>query len=221
MSETARSTKNHLFILFNGPPYSGKDTGAEYIEQQMQHHVKLTTQRLAAELKHRTHALYGLSQYRFDHFETVKDQPRDEFLGLEPRQAYINVAEKLFKPVHGKTVFADFVIKRLEEVTSSVVLVPDLGFPEEFERFIDTYGQNNVMLVKVHRPGCSFEGGNDSRKSIDTVDSNGNDIYPQTTVTTMLNDNDQKDIYLQQLYKQVDDFINKAMKRNHEYATNV
>jgi len=100
-------------LLLNGPPGSGKDHAARVIRDRYFGRVAIT--KFAKVLKERTHALYGLGEtdpvegtfkpYAHDEYENVKDTPLDEFLGLTPRQAYIGVSERYFKPMHGEQVF--------------------------------------------------------------------------------------------------------------------
>lgn len=184
-------------ILFNGPPRCGKDTGVEHIVNNQR--VGIQHMKLAAILKERTHALYGMPTLTYDHFEPVKDKKREEFLGLTPREAYINVAEKYFKPVHGETVFPELLSQNIRNAGNPVVAISDLGFDIELKYFVKEFGAENILLVKVHRAGCNFD--NDSRNYVDFLNDNGEALYPGLQTLTIINS--ELDIYLEQLNVEV------------------
>lgn len=155
-----------LLVLFNGPPRSGKDTAAERVLSTGAgaQHIKLS-----AVLKNMTHDLYGINRNRkipvtFDHFEDVKDKPRQEFYGLTPRDAYINVAERLLKPVHGDTFFAEVTLKEFHESKQNIVVVSDLGFQLEYNYFRRKLPADQILVVRVDRPGTDFS--KDSREYV-------------------------------------------------------
>jgi hypothetical protein len=165
-------------ILVNGPPRSGKDEIGKIIERRFA--VVLVT-KFAKVLKERTHALYNLyacGQPRpHDYFESQKDTPMECFLGLTPRQAYINVSELLMKPTHGKAVFGKLLAHQIEQYEDPLGLnvVTDSGFVEEAQPLLRTHPK--ALLIRMHREGCDFKG--DSRSYIDLpiptvdVDNNG------------------------------------------------
>lgn len=175
-----------LLILFNGPPQSGKDTGSEHfldILGNLATHLKFS-----AALKQMTHDLYGLPLgTAFDYFEKVKDQPRDEFYGLTPRQAYINVAEKLIKPVHGKDFFVKKSINEWSKSFYPVAVVSDLGFQFEYDYIREIVPINDIVVIQVTRPGCDF--GNDSREFV---------VSDPSHTFQIINDG-SKDKYLEQI----------------------
>ena len=182
-------------LLFNGPPRSGKDTAVQYVLDTFDGVAHL---KLAGVLKDATHGLYGLAGVPTDYFEEVKGEPQDELLGLTPRQAYINVAEKLFKPVHGETVFPELLTKQVVEQNSKVIAISDLGFQCELDYFVEKFGAENIVLYKIYRTGCTFA--NDSREYVEVMDHNGIARYPGLHTITLVNDDLDKykqDVYLQ------------------------
>lgn len=121
-------------FLINGPPRVGKDTVGNILREQHQASVW----KFAIPLKERTHALYGLVDLEglplpHDHFEDRKDEPLEEFMGLSPRQAYIEVSERHFKRLHGADVFGRLAEPELRMLEGSVgaVAMTDSGFLEE------------------------------------------------------------------------------------------
>lgn len=149
------------FVLLNGPPRCGKDSAASHICNR---HDAIRVG-FADHLKIATHAAYGLNYLTHDIFEDVKDQPRDEFFGLTPRQAYIAHSERYMKPLHGPRIFGQLALRRIREFpVDSLVAIPDSGFVEEVAPILMAYGTEKALLIRIHRDGCTFD--NDSRSYI-------------------------------------------------------
>jgi len=153
--------KDKKIILFNGPPKSGKDFGAQYVEANFEGAI---LNKFAKVLKERTHALYGFHWRTHDYYEDCKNDSHKDFLGLSPRQAYINVSETYFKPTHGEKVFGILLAQELDKSEWDLVAISDSGFKGEAEVLIDKYGAENITLIRVHREGCDFS--KDSRSHI-------------------------------------------------------
>lgn len=143
-------------LLLNGAPRSGKDSIAEYLAGHGWHHGKFSKL-----LKERTHALYGMSHFPYDYFEDTKDEILDEFYGITPRQAYINLSEMLMKPAHGDDIWVRMFIKYLENVKEDYIVVSDLGLQIEWETLIQHFGYDKLSVAMIYRAGCNFN--NDSR----------------------------------------------------------
>jgi len=146
-------------LLFNAAPRSGKDTMASWFESRGWYHGKFSKV-----LKERTHAIYGMPHLPHDYFEDCKDEVLDEFLGISPRQAYINLSEMLMKPVHGDDIWVRMFAKELEKVREDYIVVSDLGFQVEWETLIKILGYDKVAVGMIYRDGCNFD--NDSRDYI-------------------------------------------------------
>lgn len=177
-TESAVTKRRILFV--NGPPRSGKDTVGELIKEFHPGTVYVT--KFAKLLKERTHALYGLvditdnTPLPHDFFEAEKDSAHSGFMGLSPRQAYINVAEQLFRPVHGREIFGKLLLEDIElhGADADLVVVTDSGFEDEIypvaDKFFDVSEESewprsdSVMLLRMHRAGTTFEG--DSRSYV-------------------------------------------------------
>lgn len=154
-------------IFLNGPPRSGKDTLAKHIVDTAPGFKQVS---FAAVLKRKTHALYGLDpSLPHDAFEATKDMPNEAFLGLSPRQAYINVSEQLMKPTHGQDIFGQFMLKDMMAELGTVkgYVISDSGFESEALPLLRTFGANRCMLIRIvaRKRGCSFK--NDSRSYIE------------------------------------------------------
>lgn len=165
-------------VLVNGPPRSGKDTVGQLIEEFAQG-VYVT--KMAKILKERTHALYGMPGLPHDYFEANKEEAMKCFMWKSPRQAYIAVSETFFKPNHGLSVFGDLLLEEIKEqaTNDSMVVVTDSGFAAEAWPLLDFYGTKNVLLIRLHRDGTSFEG--DSRSYIDLPYVETLDLYNNGT----------------------------------------
>lgn len=158
-------------ILLNGPPRSGKDTVGAMIAS----HLGNTTcwmDKLSAELKERTHAMYRLftikgTPLRWDFFELKKDRPAEAFLGLTPRQAYIDAHERYWKPVHGEDVLGRLLLRRLQgtlEWTPELnLIITDAGDAPQCLPLVEVYGRHNTTLIRLNRPGSQW----DNRRAFD------------------------------------------------------
>lgn len=171
-------------VLLNGPPYAGKDTLADHMICSVPRTMK---RRMAHELKIRTHRLYDCPEVSWDtsdYYDPIKDAPSPDFLGLTPRQAYIAVSEKLFKPMHGEEIFGELFLqwlkKRQRGLMPDLVMVPDSGFATEFNPIIREVGRDRVLLIRIHanRRGKSFAG--DSRSHIHIPGVESVDLFNDT-----------------------------------------
>lgn len=162
-------------ILFNGPPGAGKDTAVAAYEA-LGRRYNTERRKFASAVKIGAHALFGLfndrgQPYPADTFEAVKNQPRDEFWGMSPREAYIWYSEEVMKPKFGPGIFGRIEARKLKP--GRIHLFSDSGFAPEAEEIAAIAGRRNMFLVRLYREGCTFE--KDSRSyislpGVDTVD---------------------------------------------------
>ena len=163
-------------VFVNGPPRSGKDeVGKLFAGYSSGVMVPI---KFAEELKVRCHGAYGIVDQLgvpefASYFERCKDEPRDEFEGLTPRQAYIHFSEDYIKPIHGKGTFGRWLIRCMNEKIQTCrhgkyidgFVVTDSGFESETVPVIKHFGASTCTLIQVTRDGCTYEG--DSRSRID------------------------------------------------------
>jgi hypothetical protein len=157
-------------ILLNGPPRVGKDTAASILRKAAAPGT-LAVIGFAHHLKRMVHGIYlGHAGWALDpnYFDAVKSEPQEFLAGMSWRQAYIHYSEQVTKPLHGKEWFGEMFVRAARESGCGTVVVPDSGFREEAERVVREFGPDNVLLVKIHREGITFDG--DSRSYIDLVD---------------------------------------------------
>lgn len=156
-------------ILLNSPPRSGKDTAARALADLMP--GRTVNLKLSRFLKEATHGLYGLIEATgevaaHDRFETTKDWPRDEFLRLTPRQAYIGVFENYLKIMHGEDILGRMLAPELARFRSNpiaVCVVTDVGRQEDVNALVPMAGEANTLLVELDREGTSW----DTRKRVE------------------------------------------------------
>lgn len=145
-----------MLYLLNGPPRSGKDTVAQTLREMLpgqSRHVKLSQ-----ELKQRTHAMYGLADRPAQYFEDVKDQPHEEFLGLTPRQAYIEAHERYWKPVHGEAILGELLAQRIKASgLDPHYIVSDAGDRPQTLPLLRQVGAENTVLIRIERDGCEWD----------------------------------------------------------------
>lgn len=152
-------------IIVNGPPDCGKDEAVAYLKRKYGVH----TFSFKTELKALTLKLYCVSEALWDSWYTRegKEMPRKELEGLSCRQALIRVSEMIVKPNFGKGYFGKAEgtkLKALADAGELIAACSDGGFNEEIDPLIEIFGENNILILKIERPGRTFEG--DSRNWI-------------------------------------------------------
>lgn len=165
-------------ILFNGPRHSGKDTAAIYCEKEHEaYHFKFSLP-LKAGIK----TMFSLTDSQVDYLETIKTEPSDLLFGKSYVQVQISLSEDWFKPKWNNTIFGNLTVNHLKkhmkyEPHQDFYVSSDSGFSSEAYPVVELFGPENVLLVRVHREGKTFEG--DSRSYIEldnikTIDINNN-----------------------------------------------
>lgn len=160
-------------VFLNGPARSGKDSSGRALVRAID---GAQVVKMATALKSGTHALFGIRDVTSEAFEAVKDEPRAEFFGKTPRQAYIYVSEECIKPAFGPEFFGRVLaqsIRRLRDCRLAVVT--DSGFAGEAMPVVREFGADNALLIRLHRPGYGFAG--DSRSHIELPDVRTLDVH--------------------------------------------
>lgn len=159
-----------LVIILNGPPGSGKDTIADYLEFISPTSPITTHRRMKDTLFIQALALSQIPEKEwFDRYEDrrLKEQPWDKLGGLSVREFMIKVSEEYVKPIFGEDFYGRQVSDVCKDAVASgeSVVFSDGGFESEFDFIINTVGKENVILVQLYRDGCSFD--SDSRNYLD------------------------------------------------------
>lgn len=113
---------------------------------------------------------------------------------LSIREAMIYVSEVVIKPRWGQDWFGKERVRKITSwkgiddqwLPSDIVFVDDsTAFVDELVPLIDHIGQENILLLRIHRQGFTFEG--DSRNYIPNgVIANTRDIYNDGTEAQFL-----------------------------------
>lgn len=101
---------------------------------------------------------------------------------LSVREAMIYVSECVVKPRFGQDYFGRTRVANMVTNKGCEFFVdPSAGFLEELPPTVKLLGQDNILLIRIHRNGHNFEG--DSRDWIpDGVINNTVDVYNNGTI---------------------------------------
>ncbi len=157
-----------MIILLNAPPGAGKDTVGAAIRDRIYDVAEIV--KFAQPLKDAARFLYCNDDAElfdsYDKHQDKKNEKCDQFYGASCREVQIGISELLFKPLHGSQVFGKILarkIKEMEEYTE-VFIVTDSGFAPEAEVLVKEFGADQILLVRLHREGHTYDG--DSRSYI-------------------------------------------------------
>lgn len=156
-------TPTHKIILLNAPPRCGKDTLALALKQAFGASIVS----YGEFPKNGAHAQFGMVGIHPKAFEDTKDEPNADFMGLTPRQAYIDHAQKWMKPEYGPDIYARLMVQNLTKARTLITVVPDLGFQEEVDCLIPLYGIENMMVIQINRAEYTYARFKDSRDYVD------------------------------------------------------
>lgn len=157
----------HIFLL-NGPPSSGKDTLAEFLNANI---TGGEVVKFARPIKDAVRALYCHNDQKL--FDTC-DAPENKnervpaFHGVSCREAQIALSEQMMKPLHGSQIFGRILAQYIAYADAEYFFVSDSGFRDEALALIEVFKPENVTLIQIERDGFTFEG--DSRSYIDLTD---------------------------------------------------
>ena len=168
-----------ILIIMNAPPRAGKDTLSGYLVTELRensqniHHVGFKSG-LEMVVKAMLQVA-GISWAQWEIlYEKHKDEPLEALGGMSPRQLYIHASETLMKPIFGKSVFSNYLLRICEthqrqayRNTQCVFLCSDGGFAEELKTVVHGF-QGKVFVLQWESEGCSFS--NDSRCKLNPID---------------------------------------------------
>jgi hypothetical protein len=175
--------RNAVVIFINGPPYSGKDTAAEFLAPQFK---RSNVMRFAGPLKHSVHIDFGLPKnLPDDYFDGCKDSPNPAFFGMSPREAYIQKSERRQKPFLGPSIYGQTAVRAMWRRFVSgkrIFFIPDSGFAAEAHPVLYHINNKNALLLRVHADKRGKTFANDSRSYIDLPGIDTYDISNDSTV---------------------------------------
>ncbi len=152
------------YIIFNGPPGSGKDEACAFLKSNYGFkHLQFKDQLFIDTVDH-----FGVSlEWFMDGYDdrNIKEMPVKELNGFSRRAALIHVSEDIIKPKYGKDYYGTKTAEKIDGVLS--YCFSDGGFLEEVTPLINTVGQENICIVQLYRDGCYFS--TDSRNYINGI----------------------------------------------------
>ena len=201
---------NAKAILLNGPKLCGKDKALSYIKG---FYPNILTRETKDKLHELTMAFFNLSSeeyYKIYEDRELKEVPLPQFTvtgdevlklaniismdarehnkgmwQLSIREAMIWVSEVVCKPAFGKDYFGK--ARALAINSGDIITDGSTAFVEELHPLIDRVGQDNILLIRIHRPGFEFDA-SDSRGYIpDDIIYNTVDIKNDGTEMLYLN----------------------------------
>ena len=152
-------------IILNGAPSTGKDTIAHFFRDELYFEkMEVKTELFSIAL-----SVSGISEKdwfeRYDDRENnLKEVPWGKLNGISQREFLVKISEDWMKPVFGDDVFGIKAANRIMDSENELFIFSDGGFKEEFDAITSVVGEENVLLIRLHRNGCSFEG--DSRSHL-------------------------------------------------------
>jgi len=149
--------------------------------------MKPTHMKFSEPLKKGAHALYSAFhgwEFYDEDGRKDKNNPTGDFLGLSPRQAYIEMFNALEK-LHGPEALGYIMRKRIVRNSfAGVVVCSDGGRLADLVPIIEHVGEKNVLIVEIHATGVTFDTHNDIRYYV------GEEVlekYPKVTVKKLPN----------------------------------
>lgn len=210
--------KNNMskVILFNAPPYAGKDLAVSFLMNEINgdtsssvtaHHMSFKGKliKMAALFFNLTVDEFMVN-YNAGNKETGFH--KDKLLShltisgkmYSQRTALIHVSEKVAKPMFGEAVFGVALANDISRVEgSSIILVSDSGFDLELMPVAELVGPENVLVIQIYRDGCSYS--SDSRSYLNP------ELHPDSFFLNITNDG-TKDCF----FRRVKDFTRNFYK---------
>lgn len=171
-----------FIVLFNGPPRTGKDTGALIARAELERlmlergdtfpvgHGMPQHLKFATPMKDAIHRFFGmgLGGDKFHTYDGIKDDKRVETFRFSLRELYISLSETWAKPKFGIDVFGKLMAQRIKDTEwgcgTRVFVISDCGFQSEVNVLLDTFKTSDFLLIRLHRKGHTFAG--DSRQYV-------------------------------------------------------
>lgn len=155
-------------VLLNGPPSCGKDTTADFLVANGEHDIPAFAGASLPYSKHEFKSklislaceIADITREQWEEMYTRKgkETPNALLNGASPRQFLIHISEYVIKPLMGDLYFGRIAARKLLD---GVNVFSDSGFLSEALALMEGVPLENVLVVKIKRPGCTFAG--DSR----------------------------------------------------------
>lgn len=177
MTEYVVQTK---VVILNAPVGVGKDVGAQHLAKTLTtlDGILVRQNEFKARLNELVCTIHGMDSRTWSILckREHKDRPSSVLGGKTPRQVQIEVSEKVIKPFYGKDYFGKAAAQSLY---ADVEVFSDGGFVEEIEALVSSVGKENMLIIRIHQEGKSFEATEDPRRYLpdglaETVDLHNN-----------------------------------------------
>ncbi len=145
-------------VVLNAPPSAGKDVGASYLAKNFHNVSHKEFKKALFDLSIAVAQIDRTKFFELYDDRKLKETPTPLLFNRSPREHMIHTSETLIKPVYGKEYFGNVLAMSLDD---GVNVISDGGFIEELQPVIKEVGAENVIIVRIHRDGCTFDG--DSR----------------------------------------------------------
>jgi len=179
--------KPNKIVIFNGPPGSGKSEAAKWSCLKLGGVQVDFKQRLLDVASCMSgmdeEEWYDIYDNRNDPSRPRKETPLEPLGGLSQRQLLIKISEEWMKPTFGQDVFGKALVNQIKTAYNpfGVFFSGDGGFKWEVAPVVEHFGKENVMLVRIFRKGCSFDGDSRNYLPLDMFDV-GEDLYNNSTL---------------------------------------
>lgn len=147
-------------LLVNGPPRSGKDTVGSFFSGR----PNVLVTKFAKLVKEQAHRLWGVPGLPHDFFEDQKNIKHTCFEGLTPREAYIAISERFFKPLFGVGYYGEKMRTEINNHKPGLAVITDSGFVPEGIVLANEFGSENMLMIQLKRKFCTFS--DDSRSYV-------------------------------------------------------
>lgn len=180
-----------IFILFSGPPGSGKDTGAkiayDWVMGNCPWHDPVW-EKFSFPNKRAFAGMMKLPCMPSGYVGPWEDKKNEVIpeLGVSYRQWQIDYSEKFMKPLYGDDILGKLLMQRClgQLLKNPIFIVSDCGFQIEVDTIPD---EHKVIFFDMYREGCDYRG--DSRGRVEPkphwtrfkIDNNG-DLGELSTV---------------------------------------
>ncbi|GIW77925.1 MAG: hypothetical protein KatS3mg104_2988 [Phycisphaerae bacterium] len=150
-------------LVLNGPPRSGKDEAGKQMAEK-----GAAVDKFAEPIRAMLRAVFGLSDEEIERLKGRRSVPyRDTYLEIDGgtlRDVMIDFSEGFMKKWFGEDVFGKMLAERIKSSDSTFHAITDGGFVSEMNPLVDALGKDNVFVIHLRRPGCTFDG--DSRNYV-------------------------------------------------------
>lgn len=160
-------THTQTVTILNGPPNCGKDTIAAAISEAGLCIHKEIKEGLYVEVAKYLTAKFNVTYIPEDIRAINADRKRKEMEligGKTCREWMIYVSEEIIKPTTSNGHFGHVAATAWKGYCAPII-VSDGGFHDEIKSICNIFGDDNVLVIQLHREDCNFIG--DSRDYID------------------------------------------------------